>query len=75
MDYHKNMKTYFNSKMRLFRHLLKKNSTIITDEENNEFKTIKNIAIPEKLVYSRKDIESLLVNTEKSHWSATHFRF
>ena len=32
---------------------------------SNAEKTIKNIAIPEKLVYSRKDIESLLVNTEK----------
>lgn len=33
----------------------------ITDAE----KTIKSTALPDKLIYSRKDIESLLVNTEK----------
>ena len=44
LDYHKNMKQYLNSKLYLFDTLLKKNSKIITDEENKEFKTIKNIA-------------------------------
>ena len=44
LDYHKNIQSYFNSKMYLFKKLLKKNSQIITDEENKEFKTIKNIA-------------------------------
>ena len=44
LDYHKNMQSYFNSKMYLFKNLLKKNSKIITDESNKEFKTIKNIA-------------------------------
>jgi len=44
LDYHKNMKSYFNAKMYLFKNLLKKNSKIITDEENNEFKIIKSIA-------------------------------
>ena len=34
LDYHKNMKSYFNSKMYLFKNLLNKNSKIITDEEN-----------------------------------------
>ena len=38
------MESYFNSKMYLFKSLLKKNSKIITDEKNKEFKTIKNIA-------------------------------
>ena len=33
----------------------------IVDAEN----TIKSTSIPEKLIYSRKDIESLLINTEK----------
>ncbi len=49
LDYHKNMKLYFNSKMYLFRNLLKKNSTIITDETNKEFKIIKNIASERKI--------------------------
>ena len=49
LDYHKNMKSYFNSKMYLFKNLLNKNSKIITDEENKEFKIIKNIAIRRKI--------------------------
>ena len=44
LDYHKNMKLYLNSKMYLFRKLLNKNSKIITDENNLEFKTIKKIS-------------------------------
>ena len=44
LDYHKNMKSYFNSKMYLFNKLLEKKSTIITDEENLEFKVIKKIS-------------------------------
>jgi len=44
LDYHKSMNSYFNSKMYLFKKLLKKNSTIITDEEIKEYKVIKNIA-------------------------------
>ena len=49
LDYHKNMKSYFNSKMYLFNNLLKKNSKIITDRENKEFKKIKKIANNKKL--------------------------
>jgi len=49
LDYHQNMRSYFNSKMYLFKSLLKKNSTIITDEENKEFKFIKNIANKRKI--------------------------
>jgi len=44
LDYHKNMKSYFNAKMYLFKNLLKKKSKVITDEENKEFKIIKSIA-------------------------------
>ena len=44
LDYHKNMHLYLNSKMHLFKNLLKKNSKIITDEDNKEFKIIKEIA-------------------------------
>ena len=49
LDYHRNMKSYFNSKMYLFNNLLKKNSKIITDEENKEFKIIQKIARKRKL--------------------------
>jgi MurE/MurF fusion protein len=44
LDYHKNMNSYLNSKMYLFNNLLRKNSNIITDEENKEFKEIKKIS-------------------------------
>ena len=48
LDYHKKMQSYFSSKMYLFKSLLKKNSKIITDEDNKEFTTIKNIANKKK---------------------------
>jgi len=49
LDYHKNLKSYFNSKMHLFNNLLSKNSKLITDEENKEFNIIKRIANKKKL--------------------------
>ena len=49
LDYHINMKSYLNSKMYLFNNLLNKNSTIITDEENKEFRLINNIANRRKI--------------------------
>jgi len=49
LDYHKNMNSYFTSKMHLFKNLLNKNSKIITDEENKEFKIIKKIANQRKI--------------------------
>ena len=49
LDYHKNFKEYFKSKLYLFEKLLKKKSNIITDIEILEYKTIKNIALKKKL--------------------------
>ena len=49
LDYHKKMQSYFSSKMYLFNSLLKRNSKIITDEDNKEFTTIKNIANKKKI--------------------------
>ena len=49
LDYHKNVRSYFNSKMYLFKKLLKKNSFLITDEDNKEFKKIKKIINNKKL--------------------------
>ena len=54
LDYHKSMKSYFKSKMYLFRNLLKPYSKIITDEENKEFKTIKNIPKIKKITIGLK---------------------
>ena len=49
LDYHKNMQSYFESKMYLFKNLLKKNSKIITDKEDRKFKLIKKIAKNKKI--------------------------
>ena len=49
LDYHNNMQSYFNSKLHLFKNLLNKNSIIITDETNKEFKTIKKISKKKKI--------------------------
>ena len=49
LDYHKNFKDYLKSKLYLFEKLLEKNSNIITDIENPEYKKIKKIAIKRKL--------------------------
>ena len=49
LDYHKSMKSYLNSKMYLFNNLLSKKSNIVTDEENKEFGTVKNIAKKRKI--------------------------
>ena len=54
LDYHKNMKSYLNSKMYLFKKLLNKKSIIVTDETNKEFKIIKNVA-------SRKRIKKITI--------------
>ena len=49
LDYHKNMQSYLNCKMHLFKNLLSKHSKIITDEDNREFNIIKGIANRRKI--------------------------
>ena len=49
LDYHKNMNDYLNSKLILFRKLIKKKGTIITDTDINQFETIKKIQKKRKL--------------------------
>ena len=44
LDYHKNMKNYFNSKMILFSRLLKKQRSMIVDDEIKEYSKLKKIA-------------------------------
>ena len=49
LDYHKNIKDYFKSKLYLFEKLLLKNSSIITDIEIPEYKKIQRIALKRKI--------------------------
>ena len=49
LDYHKNMKNYFNAKMILFKNLLPKGSPVILDKEDKKFPILKRIAIKKKL--------------------------
>ena len=44
LDYNKNMKSYLNAKLILFREILEKKKTIITDKEIKEFSLIKKIS-------------------------------
>jgi MurE/MurF fusion protein len=49
LDYHKNMKSYLNAKLILFKKILKKNSIIISDKTIKEFSTLKKISENRKL--------------------------
>ncbi len=44
LDYHKNMKSYLNAKLILFKKILKENTTIITDQGIDQFFLLKKIA-------------------------------
>ena len=44
LDYHKNMKSYLKAKLILFKDILNKRSTIISDKEIQPFKLLKKIA-------------------------------
>ncbi len=49
LDYHKTMKSYLSSKLILFRKILSKKSTIISDKKIHIFNILKNIAKKKKL--------------------------
>ena len=49
LDYHKNFKDYLNSKLHLFRNLIKKNGNVVTDQSIPQFNIIKNISKKKKL--------------------------
>ena len=49
LDYHKNMKDYFNSKLLLFKKILQKKATVITDTDIKQYETIKKIQNKRKL--------------------------
>jgi len=65
LDYHKNMKSYLNSKMYLFNKLLKKNSKIISDQENKEFKILKKIS-------KKRKIKQISIGTTASTLNILH---
>ena len=53
LDYHKNMKNYLNSKLILFRKILKNKSSIVTDTDIKEYKILKKIKEKKKFkIYS-----------------------
>ncbi len=49
LDYHKTLKDYFNSKLYLFKNLMKKKGNIITDAKIPQIKRIKNICFKRNL--------------------------
>jgi MurE/MurF fusion protein len=49
LDYHKNLDDYLESKLYLFKKLLKKNGNLITDKDIPEYKKIKNISLKKKI--------------------------
>ena len=49
LDYHKNMKNYLNSKLLLFKNILEKKSSIITDNNIKKYKILKKIQKKRKL--------------------------
>ena len=49
LDYHHNMNSYLNSKMYLFKKILPRNSHVITDINNIEYKKLKKISLSKKL--------------------------
>ena len=64
MDYHKNFRDYLNSKLYLFKKLIKKNGIIITDDVIPQHKLLKKIAEKKKIklltVYSKNSNLELL---------------
>ena len=49
LDYHKNMKSYLNAKLKLFSRLLPKKSYVVTDSSLKEYSKLKKITIKRKL--------------------------
>ena len=49
LDYHKTMKSYLNSKLILFKKILKKNSIIISDKQIKPFKQLEKISKQKKI--------------------------
>ena len=68
LDYHKNMESYFKSKMYLFNNLLKKSSKVITDNNNVEYKTISKIA-------KKRNLKLIVIGKEDVTLKILHHRY
>ena len=64
LDYHKNMNSYLNAKLILFKKILKKNSVIITDKEIKPFSELKKISKKRNL--KLLDISKNLIKIENN---------
>ena len=74
LDFHKNIKNYFNSKMILFNKLLNKNSYVISDSKINHYKILmKSIKNSQKLIdinnqlYKNYNFKKILISKEISN--------
>ena len=68
LDYHKSFKDYFNSKMILFKKLMKKKSQAIFDNEIQQSKKISKIL-------SKNDIKSITIGNKKSDLILTNHNY
>ena len=68
LDYHKTFKDYFDSKMILFKNLMKKNSNIIYDNDIKESKKLKNISIS-------RNLKTLSLGNKNSHLKIVDHKF
>jgi len=70
LDYHKNMKRYFDSKLYLFKELIKKKGDVITDANIPQMPRIKNISLNKKINFNlifNKEIGIDLVSHKFAH--------
>jgi MurE/MurF fusion protein len=79
LDYHKNFKNYQNSKLYLFKYLIKKNGCIITDPTTKQFQEIKKIAKQKNLKLStvlakNSDLE-LIAHSYKNEYQILKIKY
>ena len=68
LDYHKTFKNYFDSKLILFRKLMKKKSSVIFDEDLNITKKIKSIS-------KNKNLKTLSIGSKNSNLKIIEHKF
>tara|TARA_Y100000590_G_scaffold428666_1_gene540257 strand:- start:1061 stop:3913 length:2853 start_codon:yes stop_codon:yes gene_type:complete len=68
LDYHKSFKNYLNSKLLLFRNLLKKNSNVVTDIDIPQYNIIKNIS-------KKKNHKIFTIGSKKSNLELLKHRY
>ena len=68
LDYHKNIREYFECKLYLFKNLLKKSGNLITDKEIPEYQVIKNIG-------QKKGFKLCLISNSKKNLSILSHRY